>query len=183
MVGMANGLGSPMEYETTQDIQTEIRKILPGYYNLGKAPKNTPNFSNYFSNGYAQEVEARYQVTKKTATSGPFGLRMIQLIYHSGKLSTQASGLMNISPNTKRLRMGSEDLKSLGLEPGDTICMKSDQGVLEMQVSVDMSLMPGTCTVPEHFNNPPVKDLMPLQVDPSTGVPYFKLAYVTVEKA
>ena len=40
MVGMANVLGSPMDYETTQDIQQEIRKILPGYYNLGKASKS-----------------------------------------------------------------------------------------------------------------------------------------------
>jgi formate dehydrogenase alpha subunit len=52
-----------------------------------------------------------------------------------------------------------------------------------MTVTEDTSLMPGTCTVPEHFNDPPVKDLMPLQIDPITGVPYFKLAYVTVEKA
>ena len=183
MVGMANGLGSPMEYETTQDIQNEIRKILPRYYNLGKASKVEPNLSDHFSNGYAQEVCARYQSIKKNPTPGPFGLRMIQLIYHSGKLSTQASGLLDISPNSKCLRMGSEDLKSLDLSAGDTIRMKSDQGSLEMQVAVDMSLMPGTCTVPEHFNDPPVKDLMPLQVDPITGVPYFKLTYVTVEKA
>jgi len=27
-----------------------------------------------------------------------------------------------------------------------------------------------------------VKDLMSLQVDPVTGVPYFKLAYVSIEK-
>ena len=57
-----------------------------------------------------------------------------------------------------------------------------DQGTLEMTVAEDTSLMPGTCTVPEHFNDPPVKDLMPLQIDPITGVPYFKLAYVTIEK-
>ena len=50
MVGMANILGAPMDYETTQDIQQEIRKILPGYYNLGKAPKVELNSSPYFSN-------------------------------------------------------------------------------------------------------------------------------------
>jgi formate dehydrogenase alpha subunit len=112
----------------------------------------------------------------------PFGLRMIQLIYHSGKLSTQASGLIDISPNKKSLSMGTEDLKNLGLISGERIRLTSDQGTLEMTVSEDTSLMPGTCTVPEHFNDPPVKDLMPLHVDPITGVPYFKLAYVTIEK-
>jgi len=183
MVGMANILGSPMEYETTQDIQQEIRKILPGYYNLGKATKVEPNSSHYFSNGYAQEVGTRYSLNAKGKVHRPFGLRMIQLIYHSGKLSTQASGLMEISPNRKSLRMGSEDLKNLGLTSGERIRLTSDQGTLQMIVTEDTSLMPGTCTVPEHFNDPPVKDLMTRQVDPITGVPYIKLTYVTIEKA
>jgi formate dehydrogenase alpha subunit len=182
MVGMANILGSPMEFETTQDIQQEIRKILPGYYNLGKAPKVEPKPSRYLSNGYAQNVGPRYSINGKGKPQRPFGLRMIQLIYHSGKLSTQASGLMEISPNKKHLSMGTEDLKNLGLASGKRIRLTSDQDTLEMTVAEDTSLMPGTCTVPEHFNDPPVKDLMPLQVDPTTGVPYFKLAYVTIEK-
>jgi formate dehydrogenase alpha subunit len=183
MVGMANVLGSPMDYETTQDIQQEIRKILPGYYNLGMASKVVGNFSHYFSNGYAQEVGPRYSMQGKRKAHRPFGLRMTQLIYHSGKLSTKASGLMEISPNRKSLWMGSEDLKNLGLTSGERVRLTSNQGTLEMTVAEDTALMPGTCTVPEHFNDPPVKDLMPLQIDPITGVPYFKLTHVTVEKA
>ena len=108
---------------------------------------------------------------------------MIQLLYHSGKLSTQASGLMEISPNTKRLRMSGEDLKNLGVDSHDQVRITSDHGTLEMGVEEDMALMPGTCVVPEHFNDPPVKDLMSLQVDPVTGVPYFKLTHVSIEKA
>ena len=183
MVGMANILGSPMDYETTQDIQQEIRKILPGYYNLGQAKKVETNSASYFSNGYAQEVGPRYAMKGKGNAHRPFGLRMTQLIYHSGKLSTQASGLIEISPNKKNLSMGSEDLKNIGLTTGERIRLTSDQGSLEMTVAEDTSLMPGTCTVPEHFNDPPVKDLMPLQVDSITGVPYFKLTHVTIEKA
>jgi formate dehydrogenase alpha subunit len=183
MVGMANALGLPMEYDTTQDIQQEIRKILPGYYNLGMAAKVTPNPSRYFSNGYVKDVGPRYSIKKKGNTHRPFGLRMTQLLYHSGKLSTQASGLIEISSNKKNLYMGSEDLKNVGLISGDRIRLTSDQGTLDMMVAEDTSLMPGTCMVPEHFNDPPVKDLMPLQVDSITGVPYFKLVHVTVEKA
>lgn len=183
MVGMANGLGSPMEYETTRDIQNEIRKVLPGYYNLGKVPHVVPNLSDYFSKAFPQEVVARYSLGRKSTPKRPYGLRMIQLIYHSGKLSTQASGLMEISPNTKCLRMSAEDLKNLGLGSHDRVRITSDQGTLEMGVKEDMSLTPGTCAVPEHFNDPPVKDLMALQVDPVTGVPYFKLTHVSIEKA
>ena len=183
MVGMANIIGSPMDYETTQDIQQEIRKILPGYYNLGKTAKIEPNFSHYFSNGYVQDVGSRYAISGKEKAQRPFGLRMIQRLYHSGKLSTQASGLIDISPNTKNLSMGPEDLKNIGIASGERIRLTSDQGTLEMAVEENTSLMPGTCTVSEHFNEPPVKDLMARQVDAITGVPYFKLTHVTVEKA
>ena len=183
MVGMANILGSPMAYDTTQDIQQEIRKILPGYYNLGKASKVEPNSSRYFSNGYVQDAGPRYAINGKEKTQRPFGLRMTQLLYHSGKLSTQASGLIKISPNTQKLSMGQEDLKNIGIASGERIRLTSDQGTLEMVVVENTSLMPGTCTVPEHFNDPPVKDLMTRQIDSITGVPYFKLTHVTVEKA
>jgi formate dehydrogenase alpha subunit len=142
-----------------------------------------PHLSEYFSRDFSQEVGARYTVGQKNTTQRPYGLRMIQLLYHSGKLSTQASGLMEISPNTKRLRMNAEDLKNLGLNPHDRVRMTSDLETVEMEVEEDTSLMPGTCVVPEHFNDPPVKDLMSLQVDPVTGVPYFKLAHVSIEKA
>ncbi|WNM59210.1 molybdopterin-dependent oxidoreductase [Candidatus Nitrospira allomarina] len=183
MVGMANGLGSPMEYETTQDIQNEIRKVLPGYYNLGKVSHVAPAPSEYFSKAFSEEVALRYPVGMKSPTQRPFALRMIQLIYHSGKLSTRASGLMEISPNTSRLCMSTQDFNNLGLGVHDRVRVTSDQGTVEMGVEEDTSLLPGTCTVPEHFNDPPVKDLMSVQVDPVTGVPYFKLTYVSIEKA
>ncbi|PJA78011.1 MAG: hypothetical protein CO149_06390 [Nitrospirae bacterium CG_4_9_14_3_um_filter_51_5] len=172
-----------MEYETTRDIQNEIRKVLPGYYNLGKVLHVAPHLSEYFSNGLPREVASRYSLGRKSATQRPFALRMIQLIYHSGKLSTQASGLMEISPNTSRLRMSAEDFKNLGLSAHARVRLTSDQGTVEMGVEEDRSLMPGTCAFPEHFNDPPVKDLMSLQVDPVTGVPYFKLTHVSIEKA
>ncbi|MCA9456396.1 MAG: molybdopterin-dependent oxidoreductase [Nitrospira sp.] len=183
MVGIANGLGSPMEYETTHDIQNEIRKILPGYYNLGKVSHVAPDLSEYFSKALPEEVPSRFSLERKNPTHRPFALRMIQLIYHSGKLSTRASGLMEISPNTSRLRMSAQDFNNLGLSAHDRVRITSDQGTVEMGVEEDVSLLPGTCTVPEHFNDPPVKNLMSVQVDPVTGVPYFKLTYVSIEKA
>ncbi|MCW5782381.1 MAG: molybdopterin-dependent oxidoreductase [Nitrospirales bacterium] len=183
MVGLANGLGFPMEYETTHDIQNEIRKILPGYYNLGKVSHVAPDLSQYFSKALPAEVPSRFSLERKNPTQRPFALRMIQFIYHSGKLSTRASGLMEISPNTSRLRMSARDFNNLGLSAHDRVRITSDQGTVELGVEEDMSLLPGTCTVPEHFNDPPVKDLMSVQVDPVTGVPYFKLTYVSIEKA
>ena len=183
-VGISHALGQAMTYESTQDIQDEIRKLLPGYYNLGQPKKVEVNPAPYLSNGYKGEVASRYGLSSNGHDQlRPFGLKMIQLLYHSGKLSTRASGLQNISPNTHCLRVAPVELERLGLSPDDRVRVTSDQGSLELGVQADLSLLPGTCAFPEHFNEPPVKDLMPIELDPVTGVPYFKLTRVTVEKA
>ncbi|MCZ6801296.1 MAG: molybdopterin-dependent oxidoreductase [Nitrospirae bacterium] len=182
-VGIANGMGVSMPYEETQDIQVELRKLLPGYYNLGQPKKVEVSPSPYLQNSYAGEVKARYQ-SKAPSSAGqrPFGLKMGQLLFHSGKLSTQASGLMEISPNTKALRMCPEDLERLGVGEGGRVRVTSDEGSMEVGVQPDLSVLPGSCMFPEHFNDPPIKDLMPLELDQVTGVPYFKCAQVTIEK-
>ena len=49
---------------------------------------------------------------------------------------------------------------------------------LELGVQADVNMLPGTCAFPEHFNDPPVKDLVRVLVDPVTRVPYFKSTQV-----
>jgi len=159
--------------------------LLPGYYNLGQPKKVNPTPDAYLADGYATEVAKRYPslVTHHSSLDGnQFVLTMGQLLYHSGKLSTQASGLIKISPNTGRLRMSAQDIERLGLGEGAQVRVKSDQGSLEMGVETDVTLMPGACFFPEHFNEPPVKDLFAVNVDSETGVPYFKQTTVTIEK-
>lgn len=183
MAGIANGLGASLEFESTRDVQQEIMKVLPGYYNLGQPAQVQVNPEPYLTNGFMEEVSARYhQPSAKKNTARPFELKLVQLLYHSGKLSTQASGLLAISPNTKRLHMHPEDMKRLGLSDHDRIRVTSEAMSVDLGVTPDVSVMPGSCMFPEHFNDPPVKDLMPLEVDPVTHVPYFKLASVNVEK-
>ena len=183
LVGIANTMGHALPYDSTEDIQKEIRKMLPGYYNLGQPKKIVANPSAYFQNGYAGEVSQRYAGASPTQKADrPFGLKMIQLIYHSGKMSTKASGLMDISPNTQCLRLSPEEMERLGLTEGGRVRVTSDQGSLELGTEADLNVLPGCCIFPEHFNEPAVKDLVPAEVDPVTHVPYFKLAYVSIEK-
>ncbi len=184
MAGIANGMGHDgLPYETTQDIQAEIRKALPGYYNLGQPQPVVADPAAYLRNGYRESVGARYAVTGRVKGSErPYAMKMIQLIAHSGKLSTKASGLMDIAPNTRALRMMPEDCQRLGVDDGGRVRVTSDQGSLELGVQPDISVLPGTCVFPEHFNDPPVKDLAQVDVDPVTRVPYFKVTPVTIEK-
>ena len=184
MTALANALGCEWAYESSNDIQTEIMKLLPGYYNLGQPRKVVPAVDRYLSSGYASEVSARYQASAPAPKGQrPFTLLMGQVLYHSGKLSTAAPGLIKISPNTGRLKMNPQDMKRLGVNEGAKVRLTSDSGSLQLAVQADQFVTPQTCFFPEHFNEPPVKDLMAVQVDPTTGVPSFKQTRVTIDKA
>jgi formate dehydrogenase alpha subunit len=185
MAALGARLGYPMEYESSQDIQSEIMRLLPGYYNLGQPKKLSPSADAYLADGYAGEVGRRYAASGNRASSAvgdQFALTMGQLLYHSGKLSTQAAGLMRIAPNTGRLRMNVQDMERMGLTEGVRARVTSSKGSLEIGVQADPSVLPGTCFFPEHFTEPPVKDLMAVEQDPVTGVPYFKSTTVSIAK-
>ena len=185
MTALANGLGYEWPYESSQDVQNEIMKLLPGYYNLGQPRRVAPSPDAYLSNGYTDEVASRYRSQSSQSTgdsSRPFTLVTGQLLYHSGKMSTRASGLINIEPNSGRLRMNPADLKQLGLDEQSTIRVTSQQGAVQLRVKADPNVLPGSCFYPEHFNEPPVKDLMAVEADSMTGVPYFKSTRVKIEK-
>jgi formate dehydrogenase alpha subunit len=184
MTALANALGCQWAYESSNDVQAEIMKLLPGYYNLGQPRKVVPAVDRYLSNGYASDAAARYRASASPdAKNGrPFALLMGQVLYHSGKLSTEAIGLITIAPNTGRLRMNPQDMERLAVSEGTTVRLTSDRGSVQLAVQSDHSIAPQTCFFPEHFNEPPVKDLMSVHVDPTTGVPTFKQARVTIEK-
>lgn len=183
MTSLANAMGHHWDYQSSNDIQSEIMKLLPGYYNLGQPRKVTPAPDQYLADEYAGEVGARYGQTPVSEMTRPFALVMGQILVHSGKLSTEAPGLIKIAPNTGKLRMSPQDMERLGLKDGAKVRLTSDRGSLQLGAQPDLSVAPETCFFPEHFNEPPVKDLMSVSVDPITGVPAFKQTWVTIEPA
>lgn len=186
LTALANGLGYEWPYESAQDVQNEIMKLLPGYYNLGQPRRVLPSADAYLSNRYADEVANRYRnqatVPSPKDQTRPFTLLTGQVLYHSGKMSTRASGLINIEPNSGRLQMNPADLQQLGLSEQSTVRLTSQQGSVQVGVKADPDILPGSCFFPEHFNEPPVKDLMAVEADATTGVPYFKSTRVNIEK-
>lgn len=183
MTALANALGGHWDYQSVNDVQAEIMKLLPGYYNLGQPRKIVPSPDRYLSNGYATEVAARYRAPEVHDQTRPFSLQMGQVLMHSGKMSAEAPGLIKIAPNTGKLRMNIRDMEQLGLQEGVKVCLASERGSLQLGVQPDQSVAPGTCFFPEHFNEPPVKDLMTVSVDTVTGVPAFKQCWVSIERA
>jgi formate dehydrogenase alpha subunit len=180
---LGGALGYPMEYDGPQAVQREIMKLLPGYYNLGEAKPLTANPTAYLRNGFAHTVVSRYAAGAATAEAGkPYALTIGQVLYHSGKLSTRASGLVQLSPSKGRLQMNQADLARLEIGANDAVRVSSARSAVELRTEANPDLAPGTCFFPEHYNEPPIKDLAECVTDPTTGVPAFKFVRVSIEK-
>ncbi|MGH7257726.1 MAG: molybdopterin dinucleotide binding domain-containing protein, partial [Nitrospiraceae bacterium] len=93
-----------------------------------------------------------------------------------------ASGLVQIQPNSGRLGMNPKDIEHLGLNETSHVTVSSAIRSVRLRIKPDHNVMPGTCFYPEHFIDPPVKDLMTVEADPITGVPYFQSTRVSIEK-
>jgi formate dehydrogenase alpha subunit len=172
-----------MDYDSPQAVQTEIMKLLPGYYNLGEPRPVTARPERYLADGYVREVAARYAVAGEAPSdSRPFALIMGQVLYHSGKLSTRALGLLKLYPSKGRLHMNPADRARLQVNDHDIVRLTSALGTVELRTEADHDQAPGSCFLPEHFNEPPVKDLFECVTDPVTGVPAFKFTRVRIEK-
>ena len=180
---IGTALRYPMEYENPQAIQAEIMKMLPGYYNLGEPRRVEAKPEGYLAKHYVREVAGRYAEEPPAGKdAGPFSLIIGQVLYHSGKLSTRASGLIKLYPSKGLLHMYPSDRARLQIGDGDAVRVTSARGTVELRTEANADLAAGTCFFPEHFNEPAVKDLVECRVDPTTGVPAFKLARVAIAK-
>jgi formate dehydrogenase alpha subunit len=174
-------MGFPLEYGSAKEIHREIAKTVPGYFTTLPAPLAV-ELSGYLNNGYAKETPARYAVKPAVGSADyPLTLVLGQILYHSGKYSTRAEGLMKIYDKAL-LQIGPADAERLQLASGDTVTLKSPTGSLKVGVEIRPALPAGLVFFPEHFNTPPVKDLIAAEIDPVTRVIYHKTGPVAIER-
>ena len=179
---IAHGLGHAMEYEGPQDVLHEIGRLIPGYFAKAQSTASRPDLAHYFRNGYAASAHRRYTRHDMSTTEPTSILTLGQIIYHSGKLSTRSSGLMTVYPNHGCLHLSPDDIEALALEEADRVNISSAIGSIEIPFRVDESLPQGLCFFPEHFPDPPLKDLIACATDSTTGVPAFKTGPVTLTR-
>ena len=153
-------LGYPMDYEHPNAIQSEIMKLLPGYYNLGERARSWLVPNSIWPMTMCTRWPHAIGGCRTGPADRPFTLIMGQVLYHHGKLSTRASGLTELYPNNGTLQMHPDDLARLQVGAKDAVRISPPTGALEMRTEANANLAPGSCFFPEHFNEPPVKDLM-----------------------
>jgi NADH-quinone oxidoreductase chain G len=180
---IASFMGMYFEYGGEDEISTEIQKIVPNWKALPPIEDRQSAVDRYQSRAPSVPLEARYRLNGggQAKGDGGFMLAMGPTLFHSGKMSLQAEGLRKIV-DRGLLRMSPVDAARLGIEEGGQVKLRTSAGEALVGVKIDGRYSPGYVFFPESFNDPGVKDLMHLEVDSVTRVPYFKMAEVQIEK-
>jgi formate dehydrogenase alpha subunit len=104
-----------------------------------------------------------------------------QSLFHSGKFSTKAKGLLHLQAEGL-LSLNPADAAALGIAAGDRVVVSNELGQCRTTAQVADRLPPGLCRFPEHFDQE-AKRLLSISIDVVTGVPCYRTAQVKVEKA
>ena len=176
-------MGYPLEYEDAAEILQEIRSVIPQYGLLGAAPEparvDSQAMERYLAGGFAEDLPGRYRAPESKPVSASWPLMVGPVLFHSGRLSTRAKGLLEIQRDG-RLFMNPKDAERLGVASGDRVKLTSPGGEAKVPVSLLGRIPEGMLYFPESFRNP-LSDLLGLTVDRTTGVPYTKLQHVTIQ--
>jgi formate dehydrogenase alpha subunit len=177
-------MGYPIEYGDAKEIFKEIRSVIPGYALLGPVP--TPPrpdavvVNQYLARGYADDLASRYSLTSRTRNEKSFTFVLSQSLFHSGKFSTRAKGLLEVEVDGK-LALNTTDAAKLNIMEGDRVRVSNERGEMITTVTLRDRLPDGLVTFPEHFDEQALS-LMPVTIDDRTGVPYYRAASVQIER-
>jgi NADH-quinone oxidoreductase chain G len=177
-------LGMPLEYGESKEVLKEIRSLIPGYGLLGPTPippkVDQAVVERYAKGGYRQDLRSRYTLAprKPAARGAAWHLRLTQSLFHSGKLSTRAKGLLQLEERPV-LRMNRGEAGRLGIADGDRVRVSNHRGELTTTVKLVERVPPGTAWFPDHFAQE-VSALFDCAIDPVTKVPYFRCTQVEI---
>ncbi|HXC61422.1 MAG TPA: molybdopterin-dependent oxidoreductase, partial [Nitrospiria bacterium] len=182
---LARLIGYPLEYDSPKAVFQEIQRLIPGYHVTALTAERrqavAAALNRYLDQDFSKDLSQRYALTTPAANGNPYTLILGPMLFHSGKLSLKSEGLLKLAQEG-RLQINKEDAERLGLKDGDPARIASDQGRAEVKVKINSKLPAGLVFFPEHFNQPSIKDLIPVSVDPENRVPSYRTASVTVER-
>ncbi len=177
-------LGDPsqsqkLEAPSVDVVWREIVTTLPAAWPNLSEEKIVAKMTAYIENGLRSYVVPERAREKE---EGVFDLSMSQVLFHAGRMSTYAPGLTTLLEKAVVL-IHPDDAEDLEIQEGEEIELKAGGNGSGVTVPVKFSkkLSVGSLLFPEHFGLE-MQALLPLTVDPITGVPYGDRGRVTLAK-
>ncbi len=173
---LAEKLGAPLHYKSADDIWKEVVLTMPQNWPVPSEDAIASSIAAYMK----KDRKIILPSARSVASNGSFNLQVGQSLYHSGKLSTYASGLNTII-SKETVSIHPDDAESLGLVEGETVEISLTTGSVQAPVAISRRLSRGTLFFPEHFSLE-IKKGLPLTIDPVTHVPYGDRGVVSLSK-
>jgi formate dehydrogenase alpha subunit len=177
-------MNDPMEYGDVKEIGKEIRNLLPGTRTLGPAPlpaqPDSSAIARYVTGDFQRDIATRYELPANAMEADHLILQVTQSLFHSGKFSRKAKGLLQVEASGK-LYLHPVEAARRSINEGDRVRVSNSLGEVKVSVGIRERTPQGVAVFPEHFDEE-IQRLMPYSVDPETQVPYYKVAGVRVEK-
>ncbi|MEK7286014.1 MAG: NADH-quinone oxidoreductase subunit NuoG [Nitrospirota bacterium] len=168
---LAEKLGTAFSFKSADEIwKTAVLETSKSSPNISTA------VSSYLKSGRSPIVPSE----SKVASDGFFDIQIGQSLYHSGRLSTYASGL-NVIVEKESVSIHPEDAELLMLTDGEIVHLTAEGKAIEVKISFSKRLSKGTLFFPEHFSLE-IKGSFPLTLDPETHVPYADRGVVSLSK-
>ena len=178
-------MGTPMDYAESRDILKEIRSLMPGYGSLGPAPippqVNRLTIDRYLASGYSHDMGSRYILDMpEHHPDNTVRMELVQSLFHSGKLSTKAKGLMQVE-GTGVLRINPHDAVRFTLKDGDRVRLSNTRGEITTTVKIAGRIPQGCAWFPDHFGQTAMH-LFDCVIDPVTRTPSMRTTSVSIMK-
>ena len=177
-------MNDPMEYGDVKEIGKEIRNLLPGTRTLGPAPlpaqPDSSTIARYVTTDYQRDIATRYQLPVSEPATDEMTLQVSQSLFHSGKFSRKAKGLLQVEA-TGKIYVHPEEAARRGMTDGDSVKVSNSLDTVIVPVGIRERIPQGVAVFPEHFDEE-IRRLLPYTVDSETQVPYCKVARVHLEK-
>jgi len=197
---LAVALGADWSYDCAEEIQSEIRRVVPSYGGISwerAAPaglqwpcpsedhpgtpvlhrENFPRGRGLLKaavfRGPSEVADEMYPLVLSTG-------RLLQQ-FHTGTMTRRTAGIESLAGPMVCLSPG--DAADRGISDGDPVTVSSRRGEISLSARIDGSMGRGVVFVPFHFREAAANILTNPVLDPQAGIPEFKVCAVQVKKA
>ena len=169
---LASRMGTDLGFGDALGILTEIGRVVPSH--LGLDPQTFESFPDGVllplenaTEGAPRPVEFRPDAPVVPASADPSALRLVvtRRLYDQGVLVQSAEALAGLARPTSA-HLHPEDLRRLGLTPGQSVTLRSARAAVPTEVTSDEGVAPGTVALVHNQTGVRATDL----IDAGTSV-------------
>jgi formate dehydrogenase major subunit/formate dehydrogenase alpha subunit len=196
---LSTRMGYEMHYENAREIMEEIARVTPSYCGItydrleeeeihwpctGTDHPGTPCLHmDEFSCGLGVFHAIDYIPPAELPDDDyPLYLTTGRVLYqfHTGTMTMKSDGLNDRAPDCF-VELSAADAHELGVGEGQTLKVSSRRGSIEARAQISDRAVAGTVFIPFHWAKAAANTLTHAALDPTAGIPEFKVCAVRIE--